>query len=76
MYDAKTRGYLCTHDEYERAELETYERQQAELRAIQTELRAECAETRAEQKEYGGRQAETCRLRAELDVLTCKAGDD
>ena len=42
LFDAKAGAYLRTHDEeYDRAELEAYERRQAELRAIQAELRAD-----------------------------------
>ena len=48
-YDPETGRYLRTHDdEYDRAELETYARQQAELRAIHAETRAINAENRAD----------------------------
>ena len=48
-YDPKAGRYLRTHDEeYDRAELETYARQQAELRAIHAETRAINAENRAD----------------------------
>ena len=47
--DPETGRYLRTHDEeYDRAELETYARQQAELRAIHAETRAINAENRAD----------------------------
>ena len=48
-FDPKTEEFLRTHDEeYRRAELEAYERQRAELRAIEAETRAESAEIIAE----------------------------
>ena len=51
-FDPETGRFLRTHDEeYARAELEAYERQRAELRAIDAETRAESAETRAESAE-------------------------
>ena len=51
-FDPKSEQFLRTHDEeYQRAELEAYERQRAELRAIDAETRAESAETRAESAE-------------------------
>ena len=49
LYDAKVDEYLRSHDdEYDRAELERYARQQAELRAIHAETRAINAENRAD----------------------------
>ena len=67
LFDAKAGAYLRTHDEeYDRAELEAYERRQAELRAIQAELRADeerdlrLQETaRAQQSETRAEYAET-----------------
>ena len=67
LFDAKAGAYLRTHDEeYDRAELEAYERRQAELRAIQAELRADeerdlrLQETaRADQESRARQQAET-----------------
>ena len=67
LFDAKAGAYLRTHDEeYDRAELEAYERRQAELRAIQAELRADeerelrLQETaRAQQAENRAEYAET-----------------
>ena len=51
-FDPETGRFLRTHDEeYARAELEAYERQRAELRAVDAETRAESAETRAESAE-------------------------
>ena len=48
-YDPKAGRYLRTHDdEYDRADLEAYARQQAELRAIHAETRAINAENRAD----------------------------
>ena len=59
-FDPKSERFLRTHDEeYARAELEAYERQRAELRAIQAETRAESAETRAESAEIIAEFAET-----------------
>ena len=73
LYDAKAGAYLRTHDEeYDRAELEAYERRQAELRAIQAELRADDeaqarhqaeiradrAEIRADEEAFARQQAE------------------
>ena len=56
----KTEEFLRTHDEeYQRAELEAYERQRAELRAIEAENRAIEAETRAESAEIIAEFAET-----------------
>ena len=79
LFDAKSGEYLRTHDdEYDRAELEVYERRQAELRAELAETRAEDAEARATdaearaQQEARARQhaeAENRRLRAELDAI-------
>ena len=59
-FDPKTEEFLRTHDEeYQRAELEAYERQRAELRAVQSETRAIEAETRAESAEIIAEFAET-----------------
>ena len=58
-FDPKTGQFLRTHDEeYRRAELEAYERQRAELRAVEAETRAESAETRAESAEIIAEYAE------------------
>ena len=86
LFDAKAGAYLRTHDEeYERAELEAYERRQAELRAILAETRADeerefrMQETaRADEESFARQQAEARalqaeaenrRLRAQLDAL-------
>ena len=72
LFDDKTGRHLRTHDdEYDRAELEAYARQQADLRAIQAESRAKDAETRAaaETQARQQAQAEIRRLRAQLDAL-------
>ncbi len=59
-FDPKSERFLRTHDEeYQRAELEAYERQRAELRAVQAENRAIEAETRAESAEIIAEFAET-----------------
>ena len=59
-FDPKSERFLRTHDEeYQRAELEAYERQRAELRAVQAETRAIEAETRAESAEIIAEFAET-----------------
>ena len=59
-FDPKSEQFLRTHDEeYARAELEAYERQRAELRAVEAETRAESAETRAESAEIIAEFAET-----------------
>ena len=59
-FDPKAEQFLRTHDEeYQRAELEAYERQRAELRAVQAENRAIEAETRAESAEIIAEFAET-----------------
>ena len=59
-FDPKSEQFLRTHDEeYARAELEAYERQRAELRAVQAETRAIEAETRAESAEIIAEFAET-----------------
>ena len=73
LFDAKAGAYLRTHDEeYDRAELEAYERRQAELRAIQAELRADDeaqarhqAEIRADQAEAQAAQEAQARQQAE-----------
>ena len=66
-FDPKAEEFLRTHDEeYQRAELEAYERQRAELRAVQAENRAESAEiiaefaeTLAAQEAHARQQAQT-----------------
>ena len=66
-FDPKADQFLRTHDEeYQRAELEAYERQRAELRAIEAENRAESAEiiaefaeTLAAQEAHARQQAQT-----------------
>ena len=80
-FDPKSEQFLRTHDEeYQRAELEAYERQRAELRAVQAETRAIEAETRAESAEIIAEFAETlaaqeaqarqqAELRAEQEAL-------
>ena len=71
-FDPKTEAYLRTHDEeYERAELEAYARQQAELRAILAETRAdEEREFRLQETARANQaQAEARNLRAQLDAL-------
>ena len=88
LFDAKAGQYLRTHDEeYDRAELEAYERRQAELRAIQAELRADeerdlrlqeeherrQAELRADQAEIRAQQAETRASQAEADARNLRA---
>ena len=66
LFDDKTGQYLRTHDdEYDRAELEAYARQQADLRAIQAESRAKDAETRAEQEALARQLAELRAIQAE-----------
>ena len=66
-FDPKSEQFLRTHDEeYARAELEAYERQRAELRAIDAETRAESAETRAESAEI---IAEFAEQRANQETL-------
>ena len=84
LFDAKTEGYLRTHDEeYDRAELEAYERRQAEMRAALAETRAEresyerqLAEMRAEYAENRAEyaEAESRRLRAELEAMRRRFG--
>ncbi len=67
LFDAKAGAYLRTHDEeYDRAELEAYERRQAELRAIQAELRADEERDLRLQEEYERRQAEIRAQQAEI----------
>ncbi len=83
LFDAKTGEYLRTHDEeYDRAELEAYERRQAELRAELAETRATDAEARAQQEVRARQQAENRaaqseaenrRLRAQLDAIRRRA---
>ena len=80
LFDAKAGAYLRTHDEeYDRAELEAYERRQAELRAVQAELRADDeafarqqaeiradqAEIRADEEAFARRQEALARQQAE-----------
>ena len=67
LFDAKAGAYLRTHDEeYDRAELEAYERRQAELRAIQAELRADEERNLRLQEEYERQQAEIRADQAEI----------
>jgi len=67
LFDAKAGAYLRTHDEeYDRAELEAYERRQAELRAIQAELRVDEERDLRLQVEYERRQAEIRADQAEI----------
>ncbi len=88
LFDAKAGAYLRTHDEeYDRAELEAYERRQAELRAIQAELRVDeerdlrlqveyerrQAEIRADQAETRAEQAETRAQQAEAQARNLRA---
>ena len=88
LFDAKAGAYLRTHDEeYDRAELEAYERRQAELRAIQAELRVDeerdlrlqveyerrQAEIRADQAETRAQQAETRAQHAEAEAQNLRA---
>ena len=88
LFDAKAGAYLRTHDEeYDRAELEAYERRQAELRAIQAELRVDeerdlrlqveyerrQAEIRADQAEIRAEQAETRATQAEAEARNLRA---
>ena len=84
LFDGRAEAYLRTHDEeYDRAELEAYERQQAELRAALAETRAEreayerqLAEMRAEDAENRAEyaEAENRRLRAALEALRRRLG--
>ena len=65
-FDPKAEEFLRTHDEeYQRAELEAYERQRAELRAVQAENRAESAEIIAEFAETLAAQEAHARQQAE-----------
>ena len=65
-FDPKTGQFLRTHDEeYRRAELEAYERQRAELRAIEAETRAESAEIIAEYAEQRANQETLARQQAQ-----------
>ena len=65
-FDPKSERFLRTHDEeYQRAELEAYERQRAELRAVQAETRAIEAETRAESAETLAAQEAQARQQAQ-----------
>ncbi len=88
LFDAKAGAYLRTHDEeYDRAELEAYERRQAELRAIQAELRADeerdlrlqetaraqQAENRAEYAETRATQEARARQQAEAENQRLRA---
>ena len=73
LFDDKTGQYLRTHDdEYDRAELEAYARQQADLRVVQeaharreAETRAEDAEARAQQEAHARQLAESRAAQAE-----------
>ena len=65
-FDPKSERFLRTHDEeYARAELEAYERQRAELRAVEAETRAESAEIIAEFAETLAAQEAHARQQAE-----------
>ena len=65
-FDPKSEQFLRTHDEeYQRAELEAYERQRAELRAVQAENRAESAEIIAEFAETLAAQEAQARQQAQ-----------
>ena len=65
-FDPKSEQFLRTHDEeYQRAELEAYERQRAELRAVQAENRAESAEIIAEFAETLAAQEALARQQAQ-----------
>ena len=65
-FDPKSERFLRTHDEeYARAELEAYERQRAELRAVEAETRAESAEIIAEFAETLAAQEAQARQQAQ-----------
>ena len=65
-FDPETGRFLRTHDEeYARAELEAYERQRAELRAVEAETRAESAEIIAEYAEQRANQETLARQQAQ-----------
>ena len=65
-FDPKSERFLRTHDEeYQRAELEAYERQRAELRAESAETRAESAEIIAEFAEQRANQETLARQQAQ-----------
>ena len=65
-FDPKSERFLRTHDEeYQRAELEAYERQRAELRAVEAETRAESAEIIAEYAEQRANQETLARQQAQ-----------
>ena len=65
-FDPKAEEFLRTHDEeYARAELEAYERQRAELRAVEAETRAESAEIIAEFAETLAAQEAQARQQAQ-----------
>ena len=65
-FDPKSERFLRTHDEeYARAELEAYERQRAELRAVEAETRAESAEIIAEYAEQRANQETLARQQAQ-----------
>ena len=65
-FDPKSEQFLRTHDEeYQRAELEAYERQRAELRAESAETRAESAEIIAEYAEQRAAQEMLARQQAQ-----------
>ena len=87
-FDPKAEAYLRTHDEeYERAELEAYARQQAELRAILAETRADeerefrlqetaraqHAESRADEEAHARRQEAAARQQAEAEARNLRA---
>ena len=81
LFDAKAGAYLRTHDEeYERAELEAYERRQAELRAILAETRADeerefrMQETaRADEESFARQQEARARQQAESRAQQAEA---
>ena len=88
LFDAKAGAYLRTHDEeYDRAELEAYERRQAELRAIQAdlraddeaqarhqaEIRADQAEIRADEEAFARQQEAQARQQAEIRAESAEA---
>ena len=65
-FDPKSERFLRTHDEeYQRAELEAYERQRAELRAVEAETRAESAEIIADYAEQRAAQEMLARQQAQ-----------
>ena len=88
LFDDKTGQYLRTHDdEYDRAELEAYARQQADLRVVQeaharreaetraenAEARAEAAEARAAQEARARQQEAHARQQAQAEIQRLQA---